>query len=68
MPGVGRGVVAVVAGTGIASAHLAKAGLDAAAVLAVIVLVSAVILLGWGTAVLVRAGGRYWPSAAVAAL
>jgi hypothetical protein len=58
----GRGVIAAVAGisgtvagAGVASAHLSKAGLDAAAFLAVIVLVSGLILLGWGAVVLVRA-------------
>jgi len=58
----GRGVIAVVAGiagtvagAGVASAHLGKAGLDVAAALAVAVLVSGLILLGWGAALLVRA-------------
>ena len=66
----GRGVVAgrpPAAGAGIASAQLAKAGLDAAAVLAVVVLVSAVILLGRGTAVLVRAMPGWWRLLAVPA-
>lgn len=49
----GQGVIAVVAGipgtmagAGVAGAHLGKASLDAARVLAVIVLVSGLILLG----------------------
>jgi hypothetical protein len=52
-----QGVIAVVAGitgtvaaAGMASAHLGKAGLDATAVLAVIVLITGLILLGWGAA------------------
>jgi len=44
-----------VAGAGVGSAHLAKAGPDAAAVLAAIVLVTGLILLIWGTAALIRA-------------
>jgi len=70
----GRGVAAVVAGTagtvagaGVASGHLAKAGLDAVAVLALIVLVAGVIVLGWGTVLLVRATPGWWRPLAVSA-
>ena len=49
------GIAGTVAGAGVGSAHLAKAGLDAAAVLAVIVLVADLFLLIWGAVALVRA-------------
>jgi hypothetical protein len=66
------GVAGTVAGAGVASAHLGKAGLDAAVVLAVIVLVSGLILLGWGAVALVRVTPGWWrllaiPAAAVLA-
>ena len=68
----GRGATAVVAGTagtvagaGVASGHLAKVGLDAATVLALIVLIAGIILLGWGTILLVRATPRWWRLLAV---
>ena len=47
----GRGTAALLlglAGAGVGSAHLAKAGLDVAAVLAAIVLVAGLVLLVWG--------------------
>jgi hypothetical protein len=49
------GIIGTAAGAGIASAHLAKAGLDAAAVVAAVVLVTGIVLLVWGGAALVRA-------------
>ena len=59
------GIAGTVAGAGIASAHLAKAGLDAAAVLAAIVLVTGLVLLGWGAVELIRAIPRWWRLLAV---
>ena len=61
------GIAGTVAGAGIASAHLAKAGLDAAAVLAAIVLVTGLVLLGWGAVALVRAIPGWWRLLAVPA-
>jgi dienelactone hydrolase len=57
--------VGTAAGGGVATGHLAKAGLDTAAVLAVIVLVTGVILLIWGAAALVRAMPGWWRLLAV---
>jgi hypothetical protein len=67
----GRGAAALVAGmtgtvtgAGVASAHLAKAGLDTAAVVAAVVLVTGIVPLIWGAGALVRAvraGGGCWP-------
>ena len=54
-------------GAGVASAHLAKAGLDAAAVAAAVVLVTGIILLIWGAAALVRAVPGWWRLLAVPA-
>ena len=59
------GIVGTAAGAGIATAHLAKAGLDAAAVLAVIVLATGLFLLGWGAVALVRAIPGWWRLLAV---
>jgi uncharacterized protein len=59
------GVVGTVAGAGVASGHLAKAGLDTAALLAVIVLATGVVLLGWGAATLVRVMPGWWRLLAV---
>jgi uncharacterized protein len=53
------GVVGTVAGAGVASAQ-AKAGLGAAAVVAGIVLVTGLVLLIWGAAMLVRAMPGWW--------
>jgi uncharacterized protein len=71
---VGRGATALVlgiagtaAGFGVAGAHLAKAGLDAAAALAVVVLVTGVFLLIWGAAALVRAIPGWWRLLAIPA-
>jgi len=61
------GIVGMAAGAGIATAHLAKAGLDAAAVLAVIVLATSLLLVGWGCAALVRAIPGWWRLLAVPA-
>ena len=54
------GIAGTVVGAGVGSAHLAKAGLDVAAVLAVIVLVTGLVLLIWGAAALVRAIPGWW--------
>jgi uncharacterized protein len=54
------GIAGTAAGAGIASAHLARAGLDAAAILAAIVLVTGLLLLGWGAVALVRAIPGWW--------
>src|ERR1043165_6833038 len=54
------GIVGTAAGAGIATAHLAKAGLDTAAVLAAVVLVTGLFLLGWGAAALVRETAGGW--------
>jgi dienelactone hydrolase len=54
------GIAGTAAGAGIASAHLAKAGLDAAVVLAAIVLVVGLFLAGWGAVALVRAIPGWW--------
>ena len=61
------GIAGTVTGAGVASAHLAKAGLDAAAVLAAIVLVTGLVLLGWGAVALVRAMPGWWRLLAVPA-
>jgi hypothetical protein len=67
----GRGAAALLlsiagttAGAGVASGHLAKTGLDAAAVAAAVGLVTGVVLLGWGPprwSGRCRAGGGCWP-------
>ena len=61
------GIAGTAAGAGAASAHLAKAGLDAAALAAAIVLVTGLVLLGWGAAALVRAIPGWWRLLAVPA-
>jgi hypothetical protein len=61
------GIAGTAAGAGIASAHLAKAGLDAAAALAAIVLVTGLFLLGWGAVALIRAVPGWWRLLAVPA-
>ena len=53
------GIVGTAAGAGVASAHL-KAGLGTDAVVAGIVLVTGLVLLIWGAAVLVRAMTGWW--------
>jgi uncharacterized protein len=71
----GRGAVALVAGiagtvsgAGVASAHLAKAGLDPAAGLALAVLAAGLVLLVAGAAALVRATPGWWRLLAVPAV
>ncbi|HEV2254553.1 MAG TPA: alpha/beta fold hydrolase [Streptosporangiaceae bacterium] len=59
------GAVGTAAGAGVASGHLAKAGLDAAVAVAAIVLATGVALLGWGAATLVRAMPGWWRLLAV---
>jgi uncharacterized protein len=59
------GIAGTAAGAGVASGHLAKAGLDAAALLAVIVLATGMVLLGWGAATPVRAMPGWWRLLAV---
>jgi dienelactone hydrolase len=59
------GIAGTVTGAGVASGHQAKAGLDAAAVLAAIVLVTGLFLLGWGAVALVRAVPGWWRLLAV---
>src|SRR4051794_14655846 len=59
------GIAGTAAGAGIGGAHLARAGLDAAAVLAVIVLATGLILVSWGAAALVRAIPGWWRLLAV---
>jgi dienelactone hydrolase len=59
------GIAGTVTGAGMTSAHLAKAGLDAAAVLAAIVLVTGLVLLIWGAVALVRAIPGWWRLLAV---
>ena len=60
------GIVGTVVGAGVASGHL-KAGLGTAAVLAAIVLVTGLVLLIWGAAVLVRAMPGWWRLLAIPA-
>ena len=64
---LGFGIVGTAAGAGVAGAHLAKAGLDAAAVLAVIVLVTGLFLLIRGAAALIRAIRGWWRLLAIPA-
>jgi uncharacterized protein len=61
------GIAGTAAGAGVVGAHLAKAGLDAAAVLAGIVLVTGVFLLVWGAVALVRAIPGWWRLLAIPA-
>lgn len=61
------GIAGLVAGAGVASAHLAKAGLDTAAALALMVLTCGIVLLGCGVAALVRATPGWWRLLAVPA-
>jgi hypothetical protein len=59
------GITGTAAGAGAGSAHLAKAGLDAAVVLAAVVLTTGAVLLVWGAAMLVRAMLGWWRLLAV---
>ena len=61
------GIAGTAAGAGVASGHLAKAGLDTAAVLAGIVLLTGLILLIWGAAALVRSIPGWWRLLAIPA-
>ena len=61
------GIAGTAAGAGTGSAHLAKAGLDAGAVLAAVVLATGVVLLVWGAAMLVRTTPGWWRLLAVPA-
>jgi uncharacterized protein len=61
------GIAGTAAGGGVAGVHLAKAGLDAAAVLAALVLVTGVFLLIWGAVALVRAIPGWWRLLAIPA-
>jgi uncharacterized protein len=61
------GIAGTVTGAGVGSAHLAKAGLDVAAVLAAIVLVTGLVLLIWGAAALIRATPGWWRLLAIPA-
>jgi uncharacterized protein len=61
------GIAGTAAGGGVAAAHLAKAGLDAAALLAAVVLVTGLFLLAWGAVVLVRAIPGWWRLLAIPA-
>jgi hypothetical protein len=49
------GIAGITAGAGAGSAHLAKAGLDGAAAVAAVVLVTGLFLFVWGAIALVRA-------------
>jgi dienelactone hydrolase len=61
------GIAGTVAGAGVASGHLAKAGLDAAAILAGIILLTGLFLLIWGAVALVRAIPGWWRLLAIPA-
>jgi uncharacterized protein len=61
------GIAGTAAGAGVAGAHLAKAGLDVAAILAGIVLAAGVFLLIWGAVALVRAIPGWWRLLAIPA-
>lgn len=61
------GIAGTAAGAGVASGHLAKAGLDAAAVAAAVVLITGLFLLGWGAVALVQAIPGWWRLLAVSA-
>jgi dienelactone hydrolase len=61
------GIAGTVVGVGVAGAHLAKAGLDPAAVLAAVVLVTGLFLLIWGAVALVRAIPGWWRLLAIPA-
>ena len=54
------GIAGTAAGAGVAGAHLGKAGLDTAAIVAAIVLVTGLFLLIWGPAMLARVLPSWW--------
>jgi len=62
------GIAGTVTGAGVGSAHLAKAGLDVAAVLAAVVLVTGLVLLIWGAVALIRATPGWWRLLAIPAV
>ena len=59
------GIAGTAAGAGVGSAHLAKAGLDAAAALAAVMLATGVVLVVVGVSILVRAIPGWWRLLAV---
>jgi dienelactone hydrolase len=61
------GAMGTAAGVGVASGHMSRAGVDAAAAVAVIAAAMGLFLLVWGAAVLVRATPRWWRLLAVPA-
>jgi uncharacterized protein len=61
------GLTGTAAGAGVASGHLAKAGLDAAAVTAAIAGAASLFLLTWGAVALVRAIPGWWRLLAIPA-
>jgi uncharacterized protein len=61
------GIAGTVTGAGVAGVHLAKAGLDTAAVLGAIVLAAGLFLLIWGAVALVRAMPGWWRLLAIPA-
>ena len=61
------GIAGTVVGAGVGSAHLAKAGLDVAAMLAAVVLVTGLVLLIWGAVALIRATPGWWRLLAIPA-
>jgi uncharacterized protein len=65
---LGWGITGMVAGAGIGSAHLAKAGTGLAVVMAAVALVTGVILAGWGITALTRALPGWWRLLAVPAV
>ena len=64
---VALGITGTVAGAGVFTGHLAKAGLDAAAILAAVMLVTGLFLLIWGAVALVRAIPGWWRLLAIPA-
>jgi dienelactone hydrolase len=64
---VALGIMGTVAGAGVSTGHLAKAGLDAAAILAAVMLVTGLFLLIWGAVALVRAIPGWWRLLAIPA-
>jgi len=61
------GLIGTAAGAGVATGHLAKAGLDAAAATAAIAGAASLFLLAWGAAALVRAIPGWWRLLAIPA-
>jgi uncharacterized protein len=65
--GFGLGLAGVVAGGGVASAHLAKAGLTVTSIAAAVALLAGLVLLARGTGALVRALRGWWRLLAIPA-